>query len=108
MATASVRTYIQDMHIKPNRTILEGQAERVSPATDGYGANVDFRVSATRAASGFEDFTGVTPGQMVTLFTPDQQSLRQGDRAEITASVFGGPFGERYVIEKVDRTETFS
>lgn len=91
------------MRIKPNRVILEGRVERVVPAADGFGADVDLAVSKSAPAQGFEDFLGAAPGATLTLFAADPAKLEPGKSYRITASVLGGPRGERTVIEAVER-----
>lgn len=87
------------MRIKPNKVVLEGRVERIVPAADGFGAEIELRVKATRPASGFEDFLGAAPGETVTLFAAEPEKLAEGKSYRIAASVHGGPDGERAVIE---------
>ena len=91
------------MRIKPNRVILEGRVERVVPAADGFGAEVEFAVSGSAPAEGFEDFLGAESGATLTLFAADPAEIKPGRSYRITASVIGGPQGERAVIQTVER-----
>jgi hypothetical protein len=90
------------MQIKPNRTILQGKVRRIERATDGWGANIQFAVEASKAAEGFPDFLQAQPGSLVTVFAADPDAIEAGKSYTLTVSVLGGPRGERVVIEKVD------
>lgn len=88
------------MHLKPNRTILDGTVERIDQAANGWGADVVFRVRASQAADGFEDFIGAQPGAALQVFAAEPEAVRLGGRYRLTATVLGGPGGERVVLEE--------
>ena len=90
------------MRIKPNKTILEGKVRRVERAADGWGANVQFAVEKSKPAEGFSDFLQAEPGSVVTVFAAEPDAIEAGKTYTLTASVLGGPQGERVIIEKVD------
>jgi hypothetical protein len=90
------------MQIKPNRTILQGDVRHIERAADGWGANVEFAVKESKPADGFPDFLQAQPGSLVTAFAADPDAIEAGKSYTITASVLGGPQGERVIIEKVD------
>jgi hypothetical protein len=89
------------MQIKPNKTILEGKVSRVDRAADGWGANVEFAVDKSTPAEGFSDFVQAEPGSVVTVFAAEPHAIEAGKTYTLTASVLGGPEGERVVIENV-------
>ena len=90
------------MRIKPNKTILEGTVNRVERAADGWGAHVHIAVEKSKPAEGFADFLQAEPGSVVTAFAAEPDAIEAGKRYTVTASVLGGPQGERVVIEKAD------
>ncbi|SFU93723.1 hypothetical protein SAMN02799631_03270 [Methylobacterium sp. 174MFSha1.1] len=87
------------MQLRPNKTVIEGQATSVDPAPDGWGANVEFAVERSRPADGFTDFLGAAPGSTVKMFTAEPEAVQPGRSYTVTASVLGGPRGERVVIQ---------
>jgi hypothetical protein len=87
------------MRIKPNKTILHGRVNRVQPAAEGYGANVEFLIEASEPASGFADFLQAAPGSTATIFAADPQAVQPGRAYTLTITVLGGPQGERIVLE---------
>ena len=89
------------MLIKPNKTQLEGKVHRVERAADGIGAEVEIEISSSKAAGGHQDFIGARPGARVKMFAAVPDELEAGKNYRLTASVLGGPGGERVVIEKV-------
>src|SRR5262245_59261109 len=91
------------MRIKPNKTILEGKVSRVERAADGWGAHVEFAVENSKPAEGFSDFLQAQPGTVVTVFAAEPDAIEAGKSYTVTASVLGGPQGERVIIEKVQR-----
>ena len=91
------------MRIKPNRSVIEGRVESISPAPDGYGANVAFVVERTEPAKGFEDFLQAAPGSVITVFAAEPETVEEGKSYKLTTSVLGGPRGERVVLEKAQR-----
>lgn len=87
------------MRIKPNKTVLRGKVCRVDRVPGQWGANVEFAVEQCAPAEGFEDFLGAKPGSVVTVFAAEPERIRPGKVYTLTASVLGGPQGERIVIE---------
>jgi len=87
------------MRIKPNKTILKGTVARVVPASDGWGANVEFVVETSESAAGFSDFLQAKPGAVLTIFSAEPNAVEAGRAYTLTTSVLGGPHGERVVIE---------
>ena len=90
------------MQIKPNRTLLEGFVRHVRPALDGWGADVEFAVDQAGTAEGYPDFLQARPGQVVTMLAAEPEGLRAGARYAVTASVRGGPRGERVIVEAAE------
>ena len=91
------------MRIKPNRSVIEGRVEAISPAPDGYGANVIFAVEKTEPAKGFEDFLKAAPGNIITVFAAEPEAVEEGKSYTFTTTVLGGPRGERIVLERAQR-----
>jgi hypothetical protein len=90
------------MRIKPNKTILQGKVDRIEKTADGWGANVHFTVKKSKPAKGFQDFLQALPGSVVTVFAAEPDAIKPGRSYTLTASVLGGPRGERVIVEKVD------
>ena len=90
------------MRIQPNHATLEGEILRITRSADGYGADVDLRVSANLSADSPDDFTGAAAGQTLKVFSALPEALRRGARYRVRATVLGGPRGERVVLEEVD------
>lgn len=90
------------MNLHPNKSAIEARVTRVTPAADGYGADVSVEVLACGPAEGFEDFIGAEAGTGLTLFTPEPDAVRAGRTYRIAARVLGGPNGERVVIEAAE------
>lgn len=90
------------MHIRPNRTVLEGEVLEIRRCADGVGADVTLRVAANLGAPGHDDFTGARPGDRIRLFTATPEALARGQRFRIDVSVLGGPDGERVVCGRAD------
>ena len=90
------------MHIRPNRTVLEGEVLEIRRCADGVGADVTLRVDANLGVAGAEDFTGARAGDALTLFTATPEALARSRRYCIDVSVLGGPDGERIVCGRAD------
>jgi len=90
---------VRAMQIAPNKTILKGVVDHVEAAPDGWGAHVRFTVRSSEAADGYRDFTGAEPGQTLQVFAAQPELVRPGGDYELTATVLGGPDGERIVLE---------
>ena len=91
------------MRIKPNRTIVEGRVSRIERAADGIGAEIEILVERSKSAEGHEDYIGARPGSTVTMFAAAPEELEAGRRYKLTASLLGGPRGERVVVESAKR-----
>jgi hypothetical protein len=91
------------MRIKPNKSIVEGRISRIERAADGIGAEVEIEVERSNSAEGHEDFIGARPGTTVKMFAAVPEELETGRRYKLTASVLGGPGGERVVVESARR-----
>lgn len=89
------------MKILPNKTILAGRVNNVKREPDGWGATVEFAVERSVPANGYQDFIGAKPGSVIKIFAAEPDAIRPGGRYELTASVLGGPGGERVVAEDV-------
>ncbi|AWN47660.1 hypothetical protein DK419_16170 [Methylobacterium terrae] len=89
------------MQLKPNMTVIEGQAKSVDPAPDGWGETVEFAVEQSGPADGYSDFLKASPGSTVTMFTAEPGTVQPGLSYTVTASVLGGPTGERVVLQDV-------
>jgi hypothetical protein len=87
------------MRIMKNRTILHGKVRSIRPLPDGIGADVEFEVESSAPAKGYSDFVQAEPGSSLTVFAAEPDSVRPGGKYTVTASVLGGPNGERVVIE---------
>jgi hypothetical protein len=83
----------------PKQEILTGTVEHVEKAADGWGANVRFTVTSSAAADGHADFTGAEPGATLEIFAAQPELIEPGAGYELTATVLGGPEGERIVME---------
>lgn len=93
------------MRIMPNRTILEGRATAVTPAADGWGANVEFAVEKSAAAEGSQDFVQASPGSILKVFSADSKALEPGKDYVVVTTVLGGPQGERVVVQSARAKE---
>ena len=91
------------MRIKPNKSIVEGRVKSIAPAADGIGAEVEIEVERAGSAEGHDDFIGARPGTKLKLFAAVPEELEAGRRYKVTASVLGGPGGERVVVESAKR-----
>ena len=91
------------MRIKPNKTIVEGRVARIEPAADGIGAEVEIEIERSRSAEGHEDFIGARPGSKIRMFAAAPEELEAGRRYRLTASLLGGPGGERVIVESAKR-----
>ena len=91
------------MRIKPNKSIVEGRISSIEPAADGIGAEVEILVDSSKSAVGHEDFIGARRGTKLKLFAAVPEELEAGRRYKVTASVLGGPGGERVVVESAKR-----
>jgi hypothetical protein len=89
------------MRIHPNRSLVEAQVLAIRRARDGYGADVDLRVSSCTAATPDEDFIRAAAGQLLTAFTAIPEALATGGRYRIEASLLGDARGERVVVQRV-------
>ncbi|MCF4123895.1 hypothetical protein [Methylobacterium sp. SyP6R] len=87
------------MQVMPNKTVIEGRAQRVDPAPDGWGGTVEFAVETSKPADGYSDFVRAAAGSTVTMFTADLGAVKPGQSYTVTASVLGGPGGERVVLQ---------
>lgn len=87
------------MQLAPNKTILTGTVDHVETAADGWGANVQFTVTSSEPADGHADFTGATPGATLQIFAAQPELVEPGAGYELTATVLGGPGGERIVLQ---------
>jgi hypothetical protein len=92
------------VQIMPNRSVIRGRALRVIPAADGWGAEVDFAVEASRAVPGEPDFLGAAEGSTIRLFAADAEAIEAGKAYTLTVSVLGGPGGERTVVRGIKRS----
>lgn len=88
------------MHLAPNKTIVEGLVERVTPSPDGFGCEVQLSVKSAKAARGFKDFLGTRKGERVDIFVANAKDIRTGKLYRFTTTLLGGPGGERAVAEK--------
>ena len=91
------------MRIKPNKSIVEGRISKIERAADGIGADVEIEVERSNSAEGHEDFIGARPGTKVKMFAAAPEELEAGRRYKLTASLLGGPGGERVVVESAKR-----
>lgn len=90
---------IRCMQIMPNKTVLTGTVNKVVAAADGWGAELDVTVHKSSPVKGYADFLGTEPGASLKLFVADSEQLRPGQDYRLTATVLGGPTGERIVVE---------
>lgn len=88
------------MQLAPNKTIVEGRVERITPSPDGFGCAVELSVDSAKPAKGFKDFLGTKKGQKVEIFIANPKDIRKGRSYRITTTVLGGPRGERAVAEE--------
>lgn len=83
----------------PNKSIVEGVVKGLIPAADGHGADLELLVERSEAAEGYADFIRTTPGATLRLFAAEPDVLCIGGHYRLTASVLGGPTGERSIVE---------
>jgi hypothetical protein len=91
------------MMIKPNRTILHGKVSAIRPEQDGRGAEIEIEVSENNSPVAEEDFLKTQPGDVTQLYFTEPEKLKVGDTIQARASLLGGPFGRRAVIEEVTK-----
>lgn len=90
------------MNLHPNKSAIDARVTRVTPAADGYGADVRVEVLTCGPAEGLEDFIGAGAGAGLTLFSAEPEAVKEGRTYRFTARVLGGPNGERVVIEAAE------
>src|SRR4029079_7219244 len=88
------------MRIAPNKSIIEGTVRRIVPAADGWGADVELVVDDCKPAPGATDFIRAKAGTGLTLFAAEPDAFAAGHAFAITATVLGGPGGERLVVQE--------
>ncbi len=89
------------MNLAPNRTRMDVEITKISKAKDGWGSVVGARV-VKKPRSTKADFIKPAVDQTLELFAADDSKLEVGKRFSLTASVIGGPRGERMVIQKAE------
>lgn len=87
------------MRIRPNHTTLDGEVIAIRRSADGFGADVELRVTVNRSRGAASDFTGAVAGQTMTLHAAVPEALEPGGRYRLEVCVLGGPQGERIVVE---------
>jgi hypothetical protein len=90
---------VRTMRTMPNKSILEGVVRQVTPADDGHGADIEFVVDRAETAEGYADFIRPADGATLHLFAAEPGEFHIGGRYRVTATVLGGPMGERSVVE---------
>ena len=88
--------------LRPNKSLIEGTVKRVKRAADGIGADVVVDVRECKATDDLDDFIGAKPGEELTLFTAEPDTIEAGTSYRLKARVLGGPHGERMVIESAE------
>ena len=88
--------------LRPNKSLIEGKVKRVDRAADGVGADVVVDVLECKSADDFDDFIEAKPGEELTLFTHEPESIEAGKSYRLTTRVLGGPNGERLVVEAAE------
>jgi hypothetical protein len=86
------------MLVKPNETIIEGRVLRLRRVEQGHGVEVDIDVRQNWSDSADKDFLKPTPGQVVSLFSPEAPALKEGGTYRIKARLLAGPFGGRTIL----------
>jgi hypothetical protein len=90
------------MMLRPNKSLIEGTVKDVQRAADGIGAHVVVDVRSCTSIDGLDDFIDAKPGEELTLFTAEPETLEAGKSYRLKARVLGGPRGERMVVEAAE------
>jgi hypothetical protein len=91
------------MLAKPNRTVIEGAVRAIKPAKDGVGHDFEIEVHRNLSLGHQDDFIQPAKGQSLHLFAAEKPAAAIGDLVRVQARLLGGPFGERTVVERVER-----
>lgn len=91
------------MQVRPNRTILTGKVVSITAEPDGRGVNIGLKVSENKTTEPEDDFIRSKSGEKVSLYSTESGKLKVGDSVQVSASLSGGPFGQRIVIEEAEK-----
>jgi hypothetical protein len=91
------------MLAKPNKTVIEGSVRAIAPATEGKGHQIEIEVHRNLSRGRRDDFIQPVKGQCLNLFATQTPDVAIGDRVRVQARLLAGPFGERTVVERLDR-----
>jgi hypothetical protein len=85
------------MKMRPNETSFVGAVTAVRPAGDKIGFEVRLEIEAVTTPPE-SDFIGLLPGSAREFYLPGTPHLTVGARYACTATMLGGPGGERAVL----------
>ena len=89
------------MLAKPNKTVIEGTVRAIVPANEGREIEIEVCRNLSQGRS--DDFIQPAEGQSLILFAAQTPDVTIGDRVRVQARLLAGPFGERAVLEQLDR-----
>jgi hypothetical protein len=85
------------MKLHPNETRFVATIAAISSTPDGVGSDVTCQVESV-ATPHDQDFLGLTPGETRHFYFPGDTRVIAGRRYTCTATMLGGPGGERAVL----------
>jgi hypothetical protein len=91
------------MQLRPNETRFVAIVAAIEGMADGIGADVACEIESVVTPRD-EDFLGLTPGETRHFFFAGAARVVAGRRYTCTATMLGGPGGERAVLRTVRAT----
>ena len=90
------------MQVRPNQTTVEAEVVGVTPAADGFGADLTLRVGRNVTATADDDFIRPEAGSRLTAFTAAPAAVRPGEHYRFRLRLNAGPGGGRVVVQATD------
>src|SRR5262245_3279527 len=90
------------MNAAPNQTCVKAVVKQITPATDGYGSEVDLESLANESANPAADYLQPKKGDRLKVFAAAPGKLDKGARIRATLGLLGGPTGERAVLRNAE------
>jgi hypothetical protein len=83
------------MKTPPNRTVVTGRLQKVEPAVDGYGGDLEIEVVSNESPDPSADFIKPEAGKQLRAFYPEPSerdiSLLIGRLVRVDLTFLGGP-----------------
>ena len=90
------------MQVRPNQTTVEGEVVNVTPAGDGFGAEVTVMVTRNLSEAPEDDFLRPGPGTRLTAFAAEPGAVAEHKRYRLRLRLNAGPGGGRVVVQAAD------